>query len=244
MSKLDRPANLPVKAVAVSGNRKTGPVSATYVAGSTCPETCPFKGGGCYGETGHVGIIARRLNAAPVDDGDTVGTLEAAMIDALPARLDLRLHVYGDYADAAHAARVALAASRYASRGAKLGRTLAVWTYTHRWREIARPAFGKVSVLASCETEEQLSQAHRLGFAAALTVAEFAPGNGAWTTHNGFTVVPCPNQTRGKECVDCRLCFDDARNHKAGVVIGFRANNNNTRPRFVRSLEMAADNGS
>ena len=45
-----------VVAVEVSGNRKLGPVSATYVSQRSCPRDCPFLGRGCYAEWGHTGV--------------------------------------------------------------------------------------------------------------------------------------------------------------------------------------------
>ena len=39
--------------VDVSGNRKTGPVVVTRTSEETCPDECPFKGKGCYGDNLH-----------------------------------------------------------------------------------------------------------------------------------------------------------------------------------------------
>lgn len=228
----DSAVQLPVLAVPASGNAKTGLVSATYVTGSTCPESCPFRKNGCYGEDGLVALQSKRLNRAPVQDPATVGRLEADMIDALPALLDLRLHVYGEFADEAHAREVAAAAGRYVARGRIVGRTLKVWTYTHRWREIPVEAFGPdINVLASCETYEDAELARVAGYAPAVVVPEFEsdrPYASFAASGEELKTVPCPNQTAGRQCVDCRLCLNAARLLKNRQVIAFRPNKNKT----------------
>ena len=35
-----------------STNRKTGPIAVVTSSQDTCPDTCPFKGGGCYADGG------------------------------------------------------------------------------------------------------------------------------------------------------------------------------------------------
>jgi len=46
----------------VSSNRKTGPIPVSMSDSSTCPDSCSFKNGGCYGYGGPVLIHWRRLN--------------------------------------------------------------------------------------------------------------------------------------------------------------------------------------
>jgi hypothetical protein len=141
---------------------------------------------------------------------------EARAIDALTGDRPLRLHVVGDCRTRTAARIVAQAAERYRRRAGR-----PVWTYTHAWRAVPRADWGCVSVLASCETPAQAAEAMEAGYAVALLVADF-PSEAAFA-HAGLRVIPCPEQTRGTTCRDCRLCWDDRRLHAAGLVIGFRA---------------------
>lgn len=46
----------------VSGNAKTGPIPVTMTDSASCPDTCAFKGQGCYAQTGMVALHWRRLD--------------------------------------------------------------------------------------------------------------------------------------------------------------------------------------
>lgn len=98
-----------------------------------------------------------------------------------------------------------------------------VWTYTHRWVDIDRDAWGSsISVLASVENIEFAHHARKLGYAPALVVDKFASDK-AHTLREGkrsLKVIPCPAQTRGTTCVECRLCLDRDL-HTMNVAIGF-----------------------
>lgn len=184
-------------AVEQSHNAKTGNVSATYAAQGSCPTTCTLRGAGCYAETERVGIATKQLNAAAGNASTLdIAIAEAAAIDALKGTRPLRLHVVGDCADDAAALIVSAAAARYSARSGQ-----PVWTYTHAWRTVARESWGTVSVRASCETVAHLAEARARGYSGAIVVAEHASPK----TIDGIT--PCPQQTKGTTCADCRLCF-------------------------------------
>ena len=221
----------------------TGPFCAsTYVSiDSTCPDSCAFKIAGCYVRAGFTAQLARELDVAAAPEPAGVIRAEAALIDssfseAAPGPTwkrrrrrggpvpqdgarggrDLRLHVGGDCPDTASARVLAGAAARWRARGGGV-----VWTYTHRWREIPRSAWGEISVLASCETPEQVRDARGRGYAPALVVTEF-PDRRAFRLRGIVgRVVPCPAETGKRTCVECRLCFDDRALLERAAVIGF-----------------------
>lgn len=171
-------------------------------------------------------FVTRRVNAAREDDPDEIARIEGEEIDTLPADRDLRLHVVGDCPTEAAARLVAAACERYVERGRLLykrrygGGVPKVWAYTHAWRDVPRAAWGVVSVLASCESAAEVREAAARGYAAALVVPEFPRGDKAFA-RDGVNVVPCREEAVGTVCVDCRLCFDDAKLLKKGAVIGF-----------------------
>lgn len=206
-----------------SKNAKLGDgISATYVSQVTCPDTCPFRGNGCYAEQGPTGFTTNRLNRAaqalgltPLDAIKTEADLirKAAKHSASP----LRLHVVGDTPSRVAAQLLAGAVELYRRVSGQ-----PVWTYTHNWRSIPREDFGTISVLASCETVTQARQARQAGYVPALVVAEH-PEDGRATREHGMRLIPCPSQTRGVSCADCGLCMDDQRLRRINACITFAA---------------------
>jgi hypothetical protein len=203
------------RVVPISANRKVGPVAVTLLAQSTCPSVCPLRGKGCYAEWGPQGIHTAKVNRSRATILDLVEQ-EAEGIRALPADRPLRLHIVGDWPITAAAKIGAKATDQYIAKGQP------VWKYTHAWRNVAREAFGDMSILASCETTDQVKHARARGFAAAVVVDRFE-------THKkyivgGEQVIPCPAQTeRTKDCTSCRLCWDGEARLRAGVSIAFEA---------------------
>ncbi len=220
----------PKRAVTVSpysDNRKTGPCSITYVTQLTCPDSCVLKDGGCYAEGGPIGIITMRLNEGAVALGwslDQIAANEAVLIDRLPANNDLRIHGVGDCRTDVTAALVASACHRYMSRNPDVR----AWSYTHAWMTVKRESWGMVSILASCETWEQVDEATSRGYACAIVVEDWeTPDGRAWhlESEDGsyYTVIPCPYQTKEIQCVKCRLCMDDEKLRESRRVIAFKA---------------------
>jgi len=211
------------RAVEVSGNEKTGPVSTTYVAQASCDRSCAFFDSGCYAESGMAGIWTNRLNASiggkeTVIDARQIARDEAKAVDSLSGQNDLRLHVVGDCRTNSAASIVAAAAERFMGR---FGRK--VWSYTHAWRKVARSSWKSVSVLASCETVEHVVDAMAAGYAAALVVDKH-PSDGKAFKVGDIVMVPCPAQTKEDvQCIDCKLCWRDEWLLSAKRVITFEA---------------------
>ena len=208
-------------AIEKSANVKIGTVSATYVTQSSCGD-CVFKANGCYAEGGNVAFVTRRLNKAhdtePMTPAD-IARQEAAAIDTLTGRLDLRVHVVGDCKDDESAQIVSAAMARHESKAGK-----ASWTYTHSWREVSRDSWQIQAVQASCETPQDVRDANARGYAAAIVVDQHDSDKAY--VRDGVTIVPCPEQTRGLTCVECRLCMGPAvqrRAERGNVAIGFAA---------------------
>lgn len=213
--------------------------SSTYVSiRATCPSSCPMRDAGCYAQSGFTarGIelldrAADGLTGLQVIEGEARAIRAAFGGGRIPrdgARTadgrrrgrDLRLHVAGDVPDEGVESAVTALAS--AARQWRIRGGGTVWTYTHQWRRVPRSAWGAVRVLASCDRPEEIEQARARGYSAALVVAEF-PGPRAFAIPGiRGRVVPCPAQTRGVTCVECRLCLDHDL-LKLDIVIGFAA---------------------
>lgn len=202
-----------------SENRKLGLMAATYVTQGSCPSSCPLYHSGCYAEQGLVGIQTRRLNRNAPDGAtpEQIAQAEAEAIDAMPIVRDnpLRLHVVGDCATEEAARIVSAAAERYMDRGGG-----PAYTYTHAWRDVPRDAWGRVSVLASCEHPGDRQLANERGYAAALIV-DSLPSTGRFSYH-GVQVLPCAYETRGTTCRDCGWCMRDQWLLGRELTIGFK----------------------
>jgi hypothetical protein len=77
-----------------------------------------------------------------------------------------------------------------------------------------------VSVLASVETRADATLAQSRGYAVAMVVPEHATGTAEVV--DGSRLIPCVEQTRGRTCVECRLCLDaDALRDRStpGIIV-------------------------
>lgn len=232
-----------------SGNEKIGRAATTLAAQQSCPSSCVFKdGGGCYAEGGTVGKLTVQMNRAAEERGATpadIARAEASLIDSMevPERgWPMRLHTAGDCATGEAALTVSRAAERWIARGGG-----PVWTYTHGWKVVSRPVWGAVSVLASCETLQDVALARHRGYAPSIVVDEFPSHRRFSVSEGGDTaeVVPCPAQTRDDvTCSSCRLCFDDGKLRRLGIVIGFAVHGDNFVKRQARrALSSPGDPG-
>lgn len=213
---MDHPKSTGVVAVERSRNTKVGDCSATYVSQASCPADCALRNAGCYAEYGHVGLVTNRVNAEEQINALVLAKREAKAIRALSGERPLRLHVVGDCRTDAAARTVAAACGEYTTRYGS-----PVWGYTHAWRDVPADAWGPVSVLASCERPEQIQAARDRGYATAIVVDRHVSDKRY--TVDGERVIPCPQQTRGVSCAECRLCWDAGRLKRDRVSIAFEA---------------------
>lgn len=69
----------------------------------------------------------------------------------------------------------------------------------------------------------EVAEARKQGYAPAIVVPEFS-GDRAFKMDGSDTKwIPCPAQTRGVGCSDCRLCFDADRLFNGDFGIAFAA---------------------
>lgn len=228
-----------------ASNRKLGPVdpktlrgrrphvAATYASiAVTCPTTCIFNGNGCYAEGGFVGLATndlRRegepLEAALEEMGHIFKFLGARKRvpqdggrDGQQGR-DLRLHVAGDAKTDEAAKTLAFMERTWRQMGGGN-----VWTYTHAWLSVKRESWGKISVLASCETPLDIILARSHGYTPTITVRSHRGATKAYKLPGvDGKIIPCPAETRDDvTCVSCRLCFDDKKLAERKNIIAFQ----------------------
>lgn len=213
--------------VSDSGNTKimgSKKVDATYVSiKSSCPKDCPLMGEGCYAQLSYVGMTNHRL------DKEAAGfsPLQAARSEAaainnsykggdVPSGRDLRLHVAGDSRTIAGTRIINKAVKRWRNRGGG-----DCWSYTHAWKHVPRQEWDQVSILASITTVDEVPAAREQGYAPAIVVPEHLSEKAYLLPGSDTKWIPCPAQTRGVGCSDCRLCFNADRLYDSNMGIAF-----------------------
>jgi len=107
-----------------SSNKKTGPCVVIRSSQDTCPITCPFRDGGCYGRA--LPYIKYRWDAMP-DTGLTFGQL-LDQLRELPIETIIR---YGEVGDLPGDGRKIDAEKLRQLNQVATDHRLAMWTYTH-----------------------------------------------------------------------------------------------------------------
>lgn len=212
--------------VSDSGNRKimgSKKVDATYVSiKASCPKSCPLMGEGCYAQLGYTGITSHRLD----DEALNFSPLQAARAEAkaiddsyqggpVSPNRDLRLHVAGDSRTLVGTRLINKAVERWRNRGGG-----ECWSYTHAWKHVPREEWSSVSILASVSNVSEAKEAKQQGYAPAIVVPEHPSEKAFNIEGSDIKWIPCPAQTRGVGCTDCRLCFkaDRLRNDNFGIA--------------------------
>lgn len=215
--------------VSDSGNTKimgSKKVDATYVSiKASCPKDCPLMGEGCYAQLSYVGMTSTRLDQeAKGFSALQTARAEAHVIDssykggAVPVGRDLRLHVSGDSRTLAGTRVINKAVGRWKKRGGG-----DCWSYTHAWKNVPREEWSNVSILASVTNTQEVALAKEQGYAPTIVVNEHLNDKAYKLDGADTKWIPCPAQTRGVGCSDCRLCFNADRLYQDGFGIAFAA---------------------
>lgn len=212
-------SDAPVTVVEISGNSKTGEISATYASQITCSDDCPLKGVSCYAEQGLTGFTTRRVNRNAERGNSSpeyLAQLEATLIDSLKGKRPLRVHVVGDCSTDQTASIIGRAMVKYSNRSGQKA-----YTYTHSWRRVKKSSWLGASVLASCDSIDQIDQAWSRGYGCTVVLSEPHKTDKAYFI-NGKLLIPCPAQTRENvNCEGCKLCFDADKLFQRKATVAF-----------------------
>ncbi|XXX76098.1 hypothetical protein WMF30_51460 [Sorangium sp. So ce134] len=121
--------------------------------------------------------------------------------DGALGRRNLLLHFRGDADRAVGDRMLTGAVGRWRDRGSTVN------VPAHSWREVLHEAWCSSSMLASAERPEGIEPARATGCVAAVVVDMSPSDRVSFATGSSTTVVPCPAETRGKTCVEYRLCL-------------------------------------
>lgn len=222
-----------------SGNDKTGPMVVTMSSQDTCPNRCPFKGNGCYAESGplfwHWSEVTKGRKG---DDWDTF--LVRLKLALLSSKVSIWRHNQaGDlpvtpqgFVNWTRVHHLAALCQQTGKRG---------FTYSHH--DICPSGAQEVGdrgfvINASCETEEKADRLKRQGLQVALVLPSSAAGGPRnWKTRGGNTVTLCPAYYTDITCAECKLC---ASNHPKRAIVGFPAHGNRKKKvdRLLLELEV------
>lgn len=211
-------AKIRARVVAVSGNKKTGPIPVVYVGRASCPDRCPFaatKERSCFG----AGFTLRRK----WDDVDAGGLGLPATLEELKRAVrrgsPWRWGIVGDLPAVKGKIHAPTLAAFRKLRGDG-------WAYTHhdvedpanRAAVLANNAAGGFTVNASCDSLEQAMRVTAAGIPAVVVgPRDFSRP----VVKDGFIFTPCPAAVPGSvvDCSRCTLCRSGAVGRAARRVV-------------------------
>jgi len=199
-----------------SGNAKTGPIPVSTTSAESCPETCPFRGSGCYAESGPLAIHWRRVSA---NERGTDWKGFCDTVAALPSGILWRHNQAGDLPHNNGIIDSTALESLVQANHGKAG-----FTYTHHdpvrnSAPILAANRGGFTVNLSANNLEHADTLYRLKIAPVTVVLPAGHHKKVTFTPGGLKVVTCPAETTGTTCEKCRLCADASRPY----IIGFPA---------------------
>ena len=202
-----------------SKNVKTGPIPVSTTGAQSCPNSCPFKGNGCYAQGGPLAMHWRK-----VTNGERGGEWAefCDKVKAFPAGQVWRHNQAGDLpGDGENIDMQALWQLTQANTG-KTG-----FTYTHYDVEnnahnataVEHANLYGFTVNLSANDLVHADKLHALNIGPVAVVLD-SDQNENLETAAGNQVVICPATQRDDiTCATCKLCAREAR----GVIVGFPA---------------------
>lgn len=212
-------------------NSKTGPIPSCYI-GHTFKETekscgdCPQFGNKklgikrtCYAYNGLINMATRYIQKGYKKKRGKGYSLLEALKNRHKTAKSCRIGVIGEPSS--------VGLKKYRSTVSRIRKEgLAVLSYTHQWRKL-KSKYWQKNIMASCDSIEQVDEAAKLGWRAAVILPASFTGKRTKTA-GGEDIVICPAiltknlglpEDKLSTCNSCRLC--DAS--RPGPHIGFPA---------------------
>ena len=191
-----------------SNNAKTGDISQTYSACTTCSASCPFKGHGCYGENFTTRINWKRANCTEKTLSDTMDEKGHTHI--------VRHNVAGDMCKPGTSELDTALLHDLIKAWKATGVT--AYTYTHadkvpmNFIKVQHAIEQGFIVNMSCETLEQVKVCHENHVPAVLAVYDWTEKNKVTRRIDGITYRLCPaTYDKNITCRDCGKCWKSER---------------------------------
>jgi hypothetical protein len=208
---------LRVMFVESSGNTKTGRMPTALVSPNTCPESCPWRAGGCYAE---VDRLARWWGKLARGDVGIPWNEFCRRVKALPEGQIWRYATAGDLPGDSEAIDVPKLERLVRANAGKRG-----LTFTHKpvsdrdnAQAIRYANENGFTINLSADNLHQAALLADMNIAPVTVVVPKSYTGGH--TDLGHKVIVCPAQKKdGFTCVDCRLCALPKRK----AIIAFQA---------------------
>jgi hypothetical protein len=198
-----------------SANVKTGPIPVSTSSSVTCPSTCPFKGNGCYAESGPLALHWREVTAG------NRGTDAAGFFDSISKLPIGQLWRHNQAGDLPHT--LGRISRRFIKSIVEANKGRRGFTYTHhditKGENLALVRYANRNgfrVNVSTESEAAADRAVLAGLPAVIAVPSTETRT-HWRTPAGHVVTVCPAQRKedqfsGVSCSSCQLC--QTRDHR------------------------------
>ena len=224
-----------------SGNAKTGPIPVSTVSEDSCPDCCPLKGHGCYGDGGPI-----RLHWNKVSTGERgISWVDyVSSVSALPDSTLFRHAQVGDFPGdgkrldrdkcialaKASKGKSAIAYCHYDMTGEFEGKAIA----RHYLSVVRAMAKAGLSVNLSGNNPEHAQRLLELDIAPVVTVLPTDHEEKRFAIPGGHPAVVCPATYKDNvTCSTCKLCAVSKVSTQNGVrprvVIGFPAHGSSKR---------------
>ena len=213
-----------VNLVRISQNAKLGPIPAAYVSDDTCPDICPLKHSGCYGDSGPVNIQWRKVSAGKTG---TEWPEFLEKVKALPRNTLWRFGVVGDLPHSEGLIDTQMLDGLVKANQGKRG-----FLYSHHdisipenQEAIAAANARGLTINLSADSLEDVDRKYRLGIGPVVSILPREAGK-VTRTEGGVRIVACPAaQNKEITCSVCGIC----QNADRRTVIGFPAHGSGAR---------------
>jgi hypothetical protein len=177
-----------------SKDKKTGMVVASYSPKSTCPDSCTLKTGGCYAwGLFYINILGGKLERGAIK----YASLKEAVSERLNSCRIVRHRIAGDVVGDVE--QTLKECDEVVEAG------LINIGYTHTWKEEASQPLKKW-FRASCQTEEEVSEARGMGWATTLIVPPNSPKSKKLSNGEMAYLCPARHDVPGKQDITCNTC--------------------------------------
>ncbi len=215
--------------VSQTSDSKTGRVVASYSPMDTCPDSCTLKDGGCYAwGLFYLKVLGKKIQNGTVKIRDLATALSERSHDSKIVRHRVAGDIVGDVSQTLEDCRT------ISQHG------LINIGYTHAWKtEEAQPL--KELFRASCNTVEEVFEAHANGWISTLAVhGDSIPKK---VKKGDLTFIKCPARhgVQGKKditCNDCTLCKVSSSTQNTVVMFEVHGNHSTIKQAKSKSADI------
>ena len=205
-----------------STNKKTGPIPVTTSPKQTCPSNCSLKGDVCYASLGPLGLHWNKLSNGTrgVTYDEMISTIKD-LPDGIMWRHNQAGDLVGQKSKPYNIKISSLMNMIYSANLNKKGFTYTHYKMNKQNKMLVKEANDNgFTINLSADSIKQADELYKHRVAPVCVVL---PHDASKTkkiiTPDGNTVIPCPHDATGIQCITCKLCAVPTRK----TIIGFIA---------------------